>query len=271
MKNIMTLANFVQFYDINVNHDINVIPERLFNLIITRIPKEKLNLLLLPSKKKSIPNDVDMRNKMPPIVDQGNLGSCTANALCALVSFLNPKMIGSRLFLYYNEREIQGTVTSDTGAYLHDGVHSLVKNGICHENDWPYIIKLFAVKPSPICYTKALDNQALVVKNIKNDLVSMKNALKSGFPFVVGILIYESFMTDAVATSGNVPMPAKNEKILGGHALCVVGYNDTNKVFIVRNSWGTGWGDKGYCYIPYTYLSSRKYTSDLWCITKVEL
>jgi C1A family cysteine protease len=269
MKDIITIDAFLRFYNFNIIPEIT--PERLLNLIVTHIPTEKLNLLKLPSKKKSIPNNVDMRNRMPPIVDQGSLGSCTANALCALVSFLNPQMIGSRLFLYYNEREILGTVTSDTGAYLHDGVNSLVQHGICQETDWPYIINKFAVKPLPICYTKALDNQALVVKNIKNNLVSMKNALNSGFPFVVGILIYESFMTNAVATSGNIPMPAKKEKLLGGHAVCVVGYNDTKSVFIVRNSWSVNWGDKGYCYIPYTYLSSRKYTSDLWCITKVEL
>ena len=265
MKNIITLATLFKYI---VPKKCNI-QEKLLNLIISKIPSDKLNILRLPKAVKAQSN-VDLRNKMPPIVDQGNLGSCTANALCALISYLDPKMIGSRLFLYYNERDIEGNITRDTGAYIHNGVYSLVKHGICMETDWPYIIKKFTIKPSSICYIKASDHQALTVKNINNKLISMMTALNSGYPFVVGILVYQSFMSQTVVSTGMIPMPKYNEKILGGHALCVVGYDDMKQVFIVRNSWGIYWGDKGYCYIPYNYLTSTALTSNLWCITNVE-
>ena len=262
----MNQSNYLFF---STPHNKPETPKRYYNLKITKLNPDKLNIMNIPRMAK-LPMTIDLRKKMPPIYDQGDLGSCTANALCALISFLDPNIIGSRLFLYYNERAMIGTTNIDSGAYIHDGVNSLVISGICPENNWPYNISQFAVKPSPICYTKALDHQALVVKNIKNDLLSIKNALNSGYPIVLGILVYASFETPTVAKTGVVQMPKKNDILLGGHAVCCVGYKENTKQFIMRNSWGTSWGEKGYFYLPYNYLTSNKLTSDLWCITKVE-
>jgi C1A family cysteine protease len=219
---------------------------------------------------KLIRKIVDLRNKMPPIVDQGSLGSCTACALCGIVSYLNPKITGSRLFLYYNERVMIGTINIDSGAYIRDGVTSLTKMGICPESMWPYIIPNFKTKPPINCYKKAMDSQVLTSKNIYNNTTDMMSALNAGHPFVVGIMVYSSFMTLSVARTGMVPMPKKGESILGGHAVVVCGYDDNKKLWICRNSWGTNWGEKGYFYLPYNYLLDSRLSSDLWCLLSIE-
>ena len=225
----------------------------------------------VPPKPTPLPTIVDLRPKMPPICDQGSLGSCTANALCGLIGYENPNMIkGSRLFLYYNERVIEKDVPIDAGATLADGILSLQTYGICPETSWPYIISNFAVKPPAQCYTQALAHKATQVQNIQNTLSQMKAALNAGYPFVVGILVYQSFESAAVASTGLVPMPnLQKEQLLGGHAVVCVGYNDTKQLWIMRNSWGTSWGDKGYFYLPYNYLLNSVLTSDLWCIQKI--
>ena len=224
-----------------------------------------------------LPVKVDFRNhlKMSPIRDQGNIGSCTAFALGGCVEFMSPsKFICSPLFLYYTERFIENTVAIDSGAYLHDGVKCLQNYGVCSEPLWPYITNKFTVKPPIACYTDALKHQALQVRNIRQDEISMNSCLASGIPFVCGIRIYSSFMTRAVATSGNVPMPnTKTEQLLGGHAIAIVGYdnsNPKNKFWICRNSWGTRWGNQGYFRIPQAYLLNPFLTTDLWCLVKME-
>ena len=245
--------------------------KRVYNLKIERLHESKLNHLIF-SKPINISKSVDLRSKMPPIYNQGQLGSCTANALCGLLAHENPKIQGSRLFLYYNERILRNTTTTDSGATLEDGVKSLIKNGICLENEWPYVINRFSVKPPVKCYTQALQNRVLQknTRNIKNDLKCMKECLSNNLPFVVGILIYESFESQAVANTGMVPMPnIKKENLLGGHAILCVGYNDALKVWIMRNSWGTNWGAAGYFYLPYAYLLSPNLSSDLWTISDI--
>lgn len=245
--------------------------KRVYNLKIERLHESKLNHLIF-SKPINISKSVDLRPKMPLIYDQGQLGSCTANALCALLSYDNPTIKGSILFLYYNERILRNTTTTDSGGTLEDGVKSLIKNGICLENEWPYVINRFSVKPPVKCYTQALQNRVLQknTRNIKNDLKCMKECLSNNLPFVVGILIYESFESQAVANTGMVPMPnIKKENLLGGHAILCVGYNDALKVWIMRNSWGTNWGAAGYFYLPYAYLLSADLSSDLWTISDI--
>jgi len=245
--------------------------KRVYNVIIERLPHEKLDFLKLPKIKKPTASPiVDLRNKMPPVYDQGNLGSCTANALCGLVSYSQNGLLGSRLFLYYNERMVENSIPYDAGATLYDGIKCLQNYGICQETQWPYIISKYAVKPPPNCYKNALKHNALQVKNIPNDINSMKACLDSGFPFVFGFLVYSSFESSFVAKTGIVPMPnTKTEQLQGGHAVVCCGYDDTKQVWIVRNSWGTSWGDNGYCYFPYNYLTSNL-CSDLWNITKME-
>jgi C1A family cysteine protease len=244
-------------------------PKRKYNLIINRSKKQEFSLLKV-SIPTTLPPIVDLRSKFTHVFDQGELGSCTANALCGLVGYDLPDFIGSRLFLYYNERQMENTVFDDSGASLTDGVHCLLKYGICLESEWPYNISLFTQKPPDFCYEEAEKHKAIEVNHINNNLHTMKSSLAKGYPFVVGILLYESFEGSDVSATGIVPMPnTETEQLLGGHAVVCVGYNDTKKIWIMRNSWGTAWGDQGHFYLPYNYLIDSSLSSDLWSVIKI--
>ena len=244
--------------------------KRIYNVKIERLPISSLKFKTF-EKVVTLPSSVDLRPKCPPVYDQGQLGSCTANALAAAFEIDdNNAFIPSRLFIYYNERKLENTIPEDAGAMLHDGIKTLQTYGVCPETLWPYDISKFAVKPSANCYTTALNTKAFTCNNIIQDLTHMKTSLANGFPFVVGIAVYESFESQQVAQTGVVHMPnLATEKCLGGHALLCVGYNDSTKTWLMRNSWGTGWGMGGYFTLPYLYLLDSHLSSDLWNITKL--
>ena len=245
--------------------------KRIYNLKIERSPKTDLKFKIF--KPVPLPEKVDLRNDFPPVYDQGELGSCTANALCAVYEYetvdekINIGFKPSRLFLYYNERKLENTIDEDSGALLSDGIKTMKKYGICSESDCPYIIEKFTQKPSDSAYKNALKHKVINSSNIRNDLNSMKLSLYNKNPFVVGIMIYSSFESEEVSKTGMVPMPKEGEDCLGGHAVVVCGY--TKDHWIMRNSWGDGWGDKGYFYLPYAYLLDAKLSSDLWNISKI--
>jgi len=234
----------------------------IYNCKISRADPTTLTFKALPPPPSKMLPSVDLRAKMPPIYDQGNLGS-TANALCAAFACESAGYHGSRLFLYYNERLLE----NNSEALLSDGVKSLETYGVCPETEWPYIVSKSAIKPPTVCYTDAIKHVSVKASNIPNTLISMKHSLSLGLPFVVGIRIFESFESEAVARTGFVPMPKPSEQILGGHAVVVCGYDDVKQMFIVRNSWGVEWGARGYFYLPYAYLTNPSYSSDLWSIT----
>ena len=200
---------------------------------------------------------LDLRGVDSVILDQGQLGSCTGNGIAGCINFLHVKTgeTFSRLFVYYNERAIEGTVDQDSGANIDDGINSVKTQGVCLESVWPYDITQFTVKPSDEAYAQASKDVVTDYLQV-NSLAEVKMCLAAKFPVVFGINIYESFEDDAVATSGHVPVPQPNEQCLGGHCMKIVGYDDVNQWVIVANSWGTGWGDKGYCYLPYPYILS---------------
>ena len=243
-------------------------PKRTYDISIQRIPHSELNFKTFD--KVALPSTVDLRNKMPPVYDQGQLGSCTANAIGALFEYEDKDaFMPSRLFLYYNERAIEHTTSTDSGAMISDGIKSLITNGICQESLWPYNIAKFAVKPPATCYTTALKYRALSAHNVAQDVTSMKTCLANGFPIVVGISVYSSFESQDVATSGIVPMPGQNEQCLGGHAVVCLGWT-ANNYWIMRNSWGTSWGQKGYFLIPFLYLLDSNLCSELWTVTALK-
>jgi C1A family cysteine protease len=221
-----------------------------------------------------LPPTMDLRSKCPPVYDQGQLGSCTANAGCCAVEFdmiaQNEKVTTpSRLFLYYIERVADGDVNDDGGSTLRQCIQCIDTSGVCDESMWPYDVGRFAVKPSDNCYTQALTHKGLNAFVLHQDLHELQHCLAVfGRPFIFGITIYESFESAAVAKTGMVPMPhVHHEKCLGGHAITCVGY--TRDHFIIRNSWGPNWGDKGYFYLPYAYVLSPALASDFWCLQKI--
>jgi len=221
-----------------------------------------------------LPAAVDLRPKCPAVYDQGQLGSCTGNAIAGAVEFdlLKQKakdFAPSRLFIYYNERVMEGTVGTDAGAQIRDGIKSVGKQGACPETDWPYDITKFTKKPPAKAYTNALKTRATSYCRVARTLQQIKGCLASGYPFVLGFTVYEGFESQAVANTGILNMPLSSEKMLGGHAVLAVGYDDKSQRFIIRNSWGTGWGQKGYFTMPYTYLLDENLSDDFWTIRLV--
>ncbi|MBS0433264.1 MAG: C1 family peptidase [Proteobacteria bacterium] len=225
-------------------------------------------------KPAKLPAKVDLRAKCPPVEDQGQLGSCTANALAGTLEFLElkqkqPLVDLSRLFIYYNERVIEHSVKQDSGAMLRDGIKTLAKQGVCAETLWPYVIQRFAKRPSAACYQQAKRHTISNYQRLSTT-DDMRACLAGGYPFVFGFTVYESFESAAVAKTGSVPMPKKSERVLGGHAVCAVGYDDKSRRFLLRNSWGAGWGKRGYFTMPYAYLADRNLSDDFWTMRKLD-
>jgi C1A family cysteine protease len=219
-------------------------------------------------KTEHLPAKVDLQDKCSPIVDQGELGSCTANAIVSglreyLLKNKSTWIALSRLFLYWEERNLEGTVNEDSGAEIRDGMKVLNQIGVCPEFDWSYDISTFTNTPTDKMVADATAYQVVEYHRITS-LDQLKAALAEGLPVVIGIEVYESFESDTVSKTGIVPLPdTSTEKYLGGHAVLAVGYDDDKKQIIVRNSWGTDWGDKGYFYLPYDYYN-KGYVSDCW-------
>jgi C1A family cysteine protease len=224
---------------------------------------------------EALPPSVDLRSGCPPVYDQGELGSCTAQAIAGALQFLQMKeqladvFVPSRLFIYYNERVMENTVDQDSGAMIRDGIKSVSKDGAPHEPLWPYDISKFRQKPSAKAYKDAAKHRAILYQRLEQTLAQLKACLASGYPFVFGFSVYESFESAAVAKTGKVPMPKPSERLLGGHAVLAVGYDDSVERFIIRNSWGDAWATAGYFTLPYTYMSDNQLSDDFWTIKRV--
>lgn len=230
--------------------------------------KAVLNLLPLPSK-------VDLRDKYDAVYDQGQIGSCTANAIAMAIDFERVKqglqpLLPSRLFIYYNERAIEGNIHSDSGAQIRDGIKSITVQGVCPETDWPYKENNLTLLPSPKCYAEAKTDIVQQYLSIDNNLNDMKSCLAAGFPFVFGFTVYDNFESEETAKTGILTMPLFHEmRCFGCHAVIAVGYDDEKKQFIIRNSWGKDWGDKGHFYMPYAYAEDKQLADDFWSIRLV--
>lgn len=244
------------------------------------IEQDLIHLFSVPRHVQFI-QQVDLRSKMPPVYDQGNLGSCTANAIGAAYQFRymrefeqqeqkDEPFIPSRLFIYYNERKIEGTINEDSGASLSDGIKTISNTGVCTETEWPYDITVYKNEPPTECYTYASSHTCIKSKRLIQDITQLKTCLSNGFPFVFGLVIYPSFESSYASKTGIIPVPGPKEQPLGGHALLCCGYDETKQVFIIRNSWGESWGDKGYCYIPYSYILDKQKAHDFWTVEDVQ-
>jgi C1A family cysteine protease len=222
----------------------------------------------------ALPTTVDLRPQCPPVYDQGQLGSCTGNSIAGSIQFEQMKQnlksfVPSRLFIYYNERVLEHTVNSDSGAQIRDGMKVVAKLGAPPETDWPYDIAKFAEKPPANAFSDAAKSKVTSYQRVNRSLSQFKGCLASGYPFVFGFTVYDSFESITVAQTGHAPMPQSSEKVVGGHAVLAVGYDDQNQWFIVRNSWGTTWGMNGYFTLPYQYLLETNLSDDFWTVRLV--
>lgn len=219
-----------------------------------------------------IPQWTDLTDHCPPVYDQGQFGSCTANAIAAALEFDaikqdEPTVTPRRLFIYYNERAIEGTTAYDSGAQIRDDIKSVAKLGAPPEDVWPYDPAQLTTEPTQAVYAQASTHVA--VEYLRVQPSQIRQALTGGYPVIFGITVFESFEDDTVATTGMVPLPGSDEAAIGGHAMTAVGYDDAEQRFHVRNSWGTGWGAQGYCSLPYTYLLDPNLAGDMWTIRRV--
>lgn len=224
------------------------------------------------AKVPLLPPSVDLEGLMPPVYDQGKLGSCTGNGIAGNLHFLKLKEalseqgVPSRLFIYYNERVIEGTVDSDSGAMIRDGIKSVAQIGCPPEIDWPYDIAKFAERPSDLAFADAKLEKAIQYSRVDQTTEALKTVLANGYPVVLGFSVYESFETLAVEQTGMVPMPQPHERLLGGHCVLLVGYDDATGLWKLRNSWGPAWGQRGYFFMPYAYLVDENLADDFWTI-----
>ena len=213
------------------------------------------------------PAECDLRPEMPPVYDQGQLGSCTGNAIAGAMEYERDRQglsdfVPARLFIYYNERAMEGTVSSDSGAMIRDGIKVVNSEGVCPETLWPYDTGMFAVKPPKRCYVAALTDRLVQYEAVQT-LADLKDAISSKLAVVFGFTVYESFESPQVAQTGVLPMPdVQTESTVGGHAVVAVGYSDPKGHVIVRNSWGPSWGAAGYFYMPYQYMTGSATNSD---------
>lgn len=209
-------------------------------------------------------------NRLPKVLDQGDLGSCVAHGLAA-TTYVNLKatrrraFILSRLAAYYEARALEGTIEEDAGCYIRDAVKAMAKTGAGREPTWPYRIPLFTRKPPAKFYASAKLCKVTRYERVPHKLQNIKEALARGYPVVFGFEVPESFMSDAVAKTGKMPMPRKGEAVEGGHCVVAVGYDDARKAVRCRNSWGQGWGAKGDFWMPYKFIADPKWCNDFWC------
>ncbi|MGP8251858.1 MAG: C1 family peptidase [Terracidiphilus sp.] len=226
----------------------------------------------VPAILAQLPASKDLRAECPPVYDQGQLSSCTANAIAGAIQFDQMKQgakvfMPSRLFIYYNERDMEGDPASDNGAAIRDGVKCIASRGVCPESEWPYEEAKVADKPPAQCYTDAKECQAIGYQRLTSgNLNQLKGCIASGYPFVFGFTVYDAFESDAVAKSGVLDLPGATEQTQGGHAVLAVGYDDATERFTVRNSWGADWGMNGYFTMPYAYLTSSDLADDFWAV-----
>jgi len=228
-----------------------------------------------PVGTDALPPMVDLRPWLSPVEDQSTLNSCSANAVAGAYEYLARRKDDgaledvSRLFVYWNARQIDG-IEGDQGSSLAACIDALSQHGACPERSWPYKRTLVGREPPGECFALGQESVLQDAEEIPAELEAMQRCIADGYPFMFGVRLFQSF--DKVGNKGRVPMPSDREvsrKEHGFHAMLAVGYSDKSRVFLVRNSWGTSWGDEGYCYVPYDYMLGEDLVFDRWALRRV--
>jgi C1A family cysteine protease len=283
------LRDYPDFRDLTPEHE--DVPKRLQALGLKNSVRSMLKEVGVASPPNKLPTSVDLRSWCSPIEKQGDLGSCTANAGVGLIEYFERRAFGkhtdaSRLFLYKTTRDLLHWV-GDTGAFLRNTMGAMVLFGVPPEEYWPYKVADFDKEPSGFCYAFAQNFQSISYYRLDPSgttpavlLSRIKANLAAGLPSMFGFTVYSSY--GQASTTGKFPFPTPGESIAGGHAVDAVGYDDNMKIrntnpgavettgaFLIRNSWGTGWGAAGYGWLPYEYVL-RSLAVDWWSLLKSE-
>lgn len=221
-----------------------------------------------PIKEKT-----DLRAAMPPVYDQGALGSCTGQGCAAILDYAHSRtgaafFAPSRLFIYFGARKIEGTVDEDSGAQIRDVITVALQLGAPREATWPYKPSKFRTAPTAAAFAEALRYQALHAYKCQS-LTDVRRALSMGLPVAFGVPVYPAIQ-DLSWNNYTLPMPGKYERSIGGHCMTVVGHDDARRVLIIRNSWGDKWGRAGHCLMPYDYWLKFTAQTDAWVIDNAE-
>jgi len=231
-----------------------------------------------------LPSKVDLTEFCSPVTAQGKIGSCTAQAVASLFEFEQLEQFRitqntgatlfegeystvSRLFIYYYERVLQGTVDEDSGAEIRDGIKVLSHQGVCREVSWEYLDSNLYLKPDDAAYAEASQHKIRQYLRLQSFL-DMKHCLAAGRPFAFGMMAPEELESEEVAKTGLLHNPTSATQFLGGHAVVCVGYDDSTRRVKIRNSWGADWGDKGYFTMPYEFIANPQYCMDFWTLIK---
>ena len=228
--------------------------------------EEKNELLLKVFEQKILPESIDLIDKMPYVYNQLDIGSCTANASLYCYKFVFKEIEPSRLYLYYKARELSNSEMYDNGSTITDNMMILKSNGVCEEKLYPYNVKKFTEKPSIECDIDAHKHKILLPKKIKQNLYDIQCALSNNHIIAFGLLVKQSIMN--IDNSNYIYDPFASEQVLGGHALTICGYDNKTKLFKIRNSWGSDWGNSGNFYVPYNVILDKTCSFDFWIIEK---
>jgi len=219
-----------------------------------------------PSAAPKTAASFSLESKLKVILEQGNLGSCVSNSFAQYINIATSnKLAISRLSHYYCGRAIEGDSSlEDTGLDIRQAASIILKYGFCLEPVWPYNTDKFNIMPSLTAFQQSKLLKQYKYSFVNQDLVSLKTCLTTTkLPIIFGIIVYSSFMTDSVATTGIVPLPnIVTETAEGGHCILMLGYNDTTQQFTCVNSWSSSWGNKGLFYLPYAYVTDPNLASD---------
>lgn len=288
LPDLPDIRDFNADTDVISGKSLNLGQKESVKMMLSRVGSERPKKASLPP----LPASKDLRSFFSPVEDQLNLGSCTANAGVGLVEYFEKRAFGkhldaSRLFLYKVTRNLLGW-TGDTGAYIRTTMKALTVFGVPPEEYWKYIVSNYDVEPSAFLYAFAQSYQAISyyrldpagTTNRAALLLRIKMYLSMGLPSMFGFTVYNSISQGA--TTGKIPYPFAGDRVAGGHAIVAAGYDDNMKIkhsspnapeykgaLLIRNSWGTSWGDKGYGWLPYEYVINGL-AIDWWSLIKSE-
>lgn len=253
-------------------------PKYILNYKFQKEDKRDLKYSMPVHMIGALPTKADLIRYLPPVYDQGQLGSCvfnsnSGNIRTRLKLEKKPDFEPSRLFMYWNGRFILGTVNEDSGCTLRDGIKAVAKYGYCLESTWPYNISIFTKKPPLNCYREAAKHLVKKYESVPQEINHIKSCIVGGFPISFGFTVFASFESEQMAKTGLMPMPQLGEAELGGHAVLIIGYDDNMIIngqkgaALIRNSWSEKWGIKGNFWMPYKFLLDNRLCNDFWKIT----